>query len=155
MIRFILIISFAVLILFSSSLYSSDNHFNIESDVINSNIANQSEVSRIIKLTQVDNMFLPAEITVLEGETIKFVIKNVGNRKHEMLVGSMVDLKKYAKMRRMFPEMNQSEPDLIQFEPGEIKELVLQFTNVGTVHFACPLPGHFNKMRGTIFVEKK
>ncbi|MCH9638218.1 MAG: cupredoxin domain-containing protein [Betaproteobacteria bacterium] len=155
MIRLILIISFVVFVLFSSSIYSGDDRFNIEPSVINSNIASHSEVSRIIKLTQVDNMFLPAEITVLKGETIKFVIKNLGNRKHEMLVGSMAKLKKYAKKRRMFPEMNQSEPDLIQLEPGEQKELILQFTNAGTVHFACPLPGHFKKMRGKIFVEKK
>ena len=153
--RFILIISFVTLILFSGNIYSSTNRSNIESNVIYSKIANHREVSRIIKLTLVDNMFLPAEITVFEGETIKFVIKNGGNKKHEMLVGSMADLKKYAKMKRMFPEMNQSEPGLRQFEPGEQKELVLQFTNAGIVHFACPLPGHFKKMRGTIFVEKK
>ena len=155
MIRRILIISFVILVLFSNSIQSGDSRYNIEPSVINSNIASHSKVSRTIKLTQVDNMFLPAEITLLEGETIRFVIKNAGNRKHEMLVGSMAKLKKYAKKRRMFPEMNQSEPDLIQLEPGEKKELVLQFTNAGTVFFACPLPGHFKKMHGKIFVEKK
>lgn len=114
-----------------------------------------SKVSRTIKLTQVDNMFLPSEIKVSEGETIQFVIKNGGSRKHEMLMGSMADLKKAANMRRMFPEKNHSEAHLVQLEPGEQKEFIWQFTSAGIIDFACPLPGHFKKMRGTIIVEKK
>jgi len=153
--RSVLIISFVILILFSSNIYTSAHRSNIESTVVINKLANQSEVSRIIKLTQVDNMFLPDEITVLAGETIQFVIKNGGNKKHEMLIGPMADLTQHAKMRRMFPEMDQSNPGLIQLEPGEQKELVVQFTKAGRVDFACPLPGHFKRMRGKIFVEKK
>ena len=153
--RFILIISLVILLLFSCTIVATTNRPDIESNVVIGKVANLSDVSRIITLTQVDNMFLPGEITVYEGETIKFVIKNKGNKKHEFLIGSKADLKKSAKMRRMFPDLNQSESGLIQLEPGEQKELVWQFTNAGVVDFACPLPGHFKKMRGKIFVEKK
>jgi len=153
--RFFVIIPLVTLALFSTNSYSSTNQSNreVDADIIRS--GDPSEVSRTIKLTQVDNMFLPSEITVSEGETVRFVIKNGGNRKHEMLIGSMAELKKIANMRRMFPEKDHSEAYLMQLEPGEQKELILQFIGAGTIDFACPLPGHFKKMRGKITVEKK
>lgn len=147
------IIPFVTLVLFSTHCYSSASYPNNEVDIGKS--GDSSKVSRTIKLTQVDNMFLPSEIKVSEGETIQFVIKNGGTRKHEMLMGSMADLKKAANMRRMFPEKNHSDAHLVQLEPGEQKEFIWQFTSAGTINFACPLPGHFKKMRGTIIVEKK
>ncbi|WP_256207727.1 cupredoxin domain-containing protein [Nitrosomonas sp. Nm166] len=114
-----------------------------------------NKVSRTIQLVQVDNMFLPSEITVSESETIRFVIKNGGNQKHEMMIGSMADLKKVANMRRKFPEKDHSVAHLVQVEPGEQEEFIWQFGSAGTIDFACPLPGHFKKMRGTITVERK
>ena len=147
------IIPFVTLILFSTHCYSSASYSNNEVDIGKS--GDSSKVSRTIKLTQVDNMFLPSEITVSEGETVLFVIKNGGERKHEMLMGSMAELKKVANMRHMFPEKDHSEAHLVQLEPGEQKEFIWQFTSTGTIDFACPLPGHFKKMRGTITVEKK
>jgi uncharacterized cupredoxin-like copper-binding protein len=153
--RFILIIPLVALFLFSTNSSSSASQSNGEVKVDISRPGNPGEVVRIIKLTQVDNMFLPSELTVSEGETIRFVIKNGGSNKHEMLMGSMAELKRIAGMRRKFPEMNYPEAHLIQLEPGEQKELIWQFTDAGTVDFACPLPGHFKKMRGKIYVEKK
>ena len=153
--RFMLIISFVILVLFSSVLYSSTHRSNIESAVVTNPLTDASEVTRVVKLTQVDNMFLPAEVTVSTGEVIQFVIKNGGNKRHEMLIGDKTDLKKYAKMRRMFPDKDLSEYGSILLEPGEQKELIWKFDHAGTVEFACPLPGHFKKMRGIIFVEKK
>ncbi|WP_295624759.1 plastocyanin/azurin family copper-binding protein [uncultured Nitrosomonas sp.] len=147
------IIPLVILVLFSTESYSAPNHSNLESDI--GRPGDSDKVSRIIKLTQVDNMFLPAEIEVNEGETIQFVVKNGGNHKHEMLMGSMAELKKIVKMRRMYPDKEHSETQLLQLEPGEQKELIWQFTRAGIIDFACPLPGHFKKMRGKIFVEKK
>jgi uncharacterized cupredoxin-like copper-binding protein len=143
------IIAFVGLILFSASSHS---------DIGNVNIGQRGDdhaVTRIIKLTQVDNMFLPAEILVNEGETIRFVVKNGGSSRHEMIIGSMADLKAIANSRRKFPDKAHDEADLIRLEPGDQKELIWRFSSAGVVHFACPLPGHFKKMRGTITVEKK
>lgn len=152
----LLIIPFVALILFSANVHSSTSRASIETRVAISNAGNPEKVARIIKITQVDNMFLPAEIAVTAGETVKFVIKNGGSRKHEMLIAPMADLKKYAKMRRNLSEGNNPEPDfLLQLEPGEEKELVWQFIKEGAVEFACLLPGHFKTMHGIIFVEKK
>jgi uncharacterized cupredoxin-like copper-binding protein len=49
---------------------------------------------------------------------------------------------------------------MISVEPGKTGELVWNFTEAGTVNFACPLPGHFKGMnfpgmKGTITVGAK
>lgn len=114
-----------------------------------------SEVARNIKVTQVDNMFLPNEIRVTEGETIRFVVINKGDRQHEMLIGTMDDLRKVAKNRRGNPDEDPAEPGAIRLQPGEEGEIIWTFDQSGEVDFACPLPGHFKAMRGKIYVEKK
>ncbi|WP_256250834.1 plastocyanin/azurin family copper-binding protein [Nitrosomonas sp. Nm51] len=113
------------------------------------------DVSRSIKLTLLEYMFLPNEIWVTKGETVSFVVKNAGDRKHEMLIGTHDDLKKAAKTRRKHPAKYAAEPGLLQLAPGEQKELVWHFDEAGAIEFACPLPGHFKGMRGTIYVEIK
>lgn len=147
------IIPFVILVLFSSNGFSSTGDSNSAVDI--GKPGDAEKVSRTVKLTQMDNMFLPGEVKVVEGETIRFVIKNGGNHKHEMLLGPMIELKKAAEMRRKYPDKEHSEAHLVQLEPGEQKELIWQFTRAGTIDFACPLPGHFKKMHGTIIVEKK
>lgn len=147
------IIPFVILLLFSTNGFSSAGDSGLAADI--GKPGDADKVSRAVKLTQVDNMFLPAEVKVVEGETIRFVIKNGGNHKHEMLLGPMDELKKVAEMRRKYPDKEHSEAHLVQLEPGEQKELIWQFTQAGTIDFACPLPGHFKKMHGTIIVEKK
>ena len=155
MIKSILIIPLAILILFSSSAFATTTRaqINVKSSIGEPGVA--SKITRIIKLTQVDNMFLPNEIWVTQGETISFVVKNGGDHRHEMLIGTEKDLKNAAKMRRMFPDKDHSEPGLIQLESGEQKEIIWHFDQAGTVEFACPLPGHSKGMHGIIYVEKK
>ena len=152
----LLIISSVALILFSANSHSGTDHAGTETSAAISHAGNPEKVTRVIKITQTDNLFLPNEITVTAGETIRFVIKNGGSRKHEILIAPMADLKKYAKMRRDSSADDDFKLDfLLQLKPGEEKELVWQFVKEGAVEFACLLPGHFKTMHGTIFVEKK
>ena len=68
------------------------------------------KVSRAIRLVMSDDMkFTPAKIEVKRGETIKFVVKNVGKIKHEMVIGSMAELKAHAEMMRKMPGMEHAE----------------------------------------------
>ncbi|MDE2388739.1 MAG: hypothetical protein KGN35_06600 [Betaproteobacteria bacterium] len=147
------IIPFVILVLFSTNGFSRADDSGLPAGI--GKPGDADKVSRTVKLTQMDNMFLPDEVKVVEGETIRFVIKNGGDHKHEMLLGPMAELKKVAEMRRKYPDKEHSEAHLVQLEPGEQKELIWQFTQAGTIDFACPLPGHFKKMHGTIIVEKK
>ena len=57
-----------------------------------------AKVSRTIEITMVENRFKPSEINVKQGETIKFVLKNAGKKKHEMMIGTPEDIDEHGKM---------------------------------------------------------
>lgn len=113
-----------------------------------------TNVSRTISIDAYEYRFAPAEISVKQGETIRFVVRNTGKRRHEMMIDTMEHLKAHAKMMRASPGMQHNDPNQISLYPGEEKELIWQFTQAGTIPFACPIPGHFTGMRGKIFVEE-
>src|SRR5688500_5269361 len=120
-----------------------------------------SKVSRTIEITAVENRFKPSEINVKQGETIKFVVKNNGKKKHEMMLGTPDEIDEHGKMMKKNPDMeHRGHPNMVTVNPGETGELVWHFTDAGTVSFACPLPGHFKGMNfpgmtGIITVEAK
>lgn len=120
-----------------------------------------AKVSRTIQITAVDNRFKPSEISVKQGETVKFLVKNEGEKKHEMMIGTAEEIDKHGKMMKKHPDhTHPNEPDMITIDPGKTGELVWHFTEAGAVDFACPLPGHFKGMnfpgmKGTITVEAK
>jgi uncharacterized cupredoxin-like copper-binding protein len=119
------------------------------------NPGDQDNVTRTIKITAVEYMFLPNEMIVAQGETIKFVVINKGDKKHEFMLDTKKNLKKYAKERRLNPDSVFNGPNQIELDPDEEKTLIWEFTKTGTINFACPIPGHFKGMRGKIYVETK
>ncbi|MGS0742381.1 cupredoxin domain-containing protein [Glaciimonas sp. GG7] len=114
-----------------------------------------SKISKTIKVDMHDSMrFTPATFLIKRGETIKFVVKNSGLVKHEMVLGSIQELKEHAALMVKFPEMEHSDPNQVSVEPGKTGELVWKFSKAGTFDFACLQPGHFEAgMRGTIVVQ--
>lgn len=120
-----------------------------------------ANVSRTIEITMVENRFKPSEIKVKQGETVKFVLKNAGKKKHEIMIGAAEEIDEHGKMMKKFPDREHpDEPNMISVNPGKTGELVWHFTEAGVVDFACPLPGHFKGMnfkgmKGTIEVEAK
>lgn len=102
-----------------------------------------AKVSRTIELTMNDSMrFTPGEIQVSAGETVRFFIKNMGKLPHEMVIGSIADLKAHAAEMQKMPEMQHTELNMITLAPGKIGGLVWKFNQSGTVDFACLIPGH-------------
>lgn len=116
-----------------------------------------SKVSRTVEVTMDDTMrFNPSSITVKRGETIRFIVKNNGRQKHEMVLGNLQDLKEHAALMQKFPEMEHADPNQASVEPGQSGEMVWQFTKTGKFDFACLRPGHFEAgMRGHITVTKR
>jgi uncharacterized cupredoxin-like copper-binding protein len=101
-----------------------------------------------------DMKFTPAKINVKRGETIRFVVRNAGQIKHEMVIGSMAELKEHAEMMRTMPGMEHAEPNMVTLDPGKTGELIWQFTKAGTFDFACLQPGHFEAgMMGKVSVR--
>ena len=117
---------------------------------------NPGKVSRTIDVEMSDTMrFSPADIKVKRGETIKFLLKNSGKLKHEMVLGSIDELKEHAALMQKFPEMEHADPNMVSVDPGKTGELVWQFTKAGTYDFACLQPGHFEAgMVGKVAVKR-
>ncbi len=120
-----------------------------------------ANVSRTIEITMVENRFKPSEIKVKQGETVKFVLRNAGKKKHEIMIGVPEEIDKHGKMMKKFPDREHPDaPNMISLNSGKTGELVWHFTEAGVIDFACPLPGHFKGMnfkgmKGTIEVEAK
>jgi uncharacterized cupredoxin-like copper-binding protein len=113
------------------------------------------KVSRTIIVTMNDTMrFAPDQMNFKAGETVRFAIRNTGNIRHEMVIGSVAELKEHADMMRTNPTMQHADPNMISLAPDERGELVWQFDNAGTFDFACLVPGHLEAgMSGKIEIE--
>ncbi|MFW7342352.1 cupredoxin family protein [Pollutimonas sp. H1-120] len=102
-----------------------------------------TKVTRTIELTMDDTMrFTPDEINVKAGETVRLFIKNTGKILHEMVIGSIGELKAHAAQMQKMPGMKHAEPNMITLGPGQRGGLVWKFDQAGTVDFACLIPGH-------------
>lgn len=115
------------------------------------------KVSRTVEVTMSDNMrFTPSTISVKRGETVKITLKNAGQLKHEMVIGTVAELKEHAAMMRKMPGMEHAEGNQVGVDPGKRGELVWQFTKAGSFDFACLVPGHWEAgMHGRIIVSRK
>lgn len=114
-----------------------------------------AKVSRTVAVSLGDDMrFTPSQISVKAGETIRFFVKNSGKLQHEMVIGTIDDLKSHAKMMRDMPSMKHAEPNTVSLAAGQRGGMVWQFDQAGSVDFACLVPGHLEAgMVGKVLVE--
>jgi uncharacterized cupredoxin-like copper-binding protein len=101
-------------------------------------------VKRTITLTMTDTMrFTPDTLSVKQGETIKFVVKNSGALQHEMVIGTAKELADHAALMVKFPTMEHSEPYMVHVAPRTSGQMVWTFNRAGSFDFACLMAGHF------------
>ncbi len=128
---------------------------------------NPAEVSRTIEITMQDNFYEPEEITIKEGETVRFVVTNAGEFVHEFNIATPTMHKAHAPEMMMMVEHGVLEPDRINWaaaeemkasmghgmheegnsillEPGKTGELVWKFPKHAELEFACNIPGHYD-----------
>ncbi len=115
-----------------------------------------SKVTRTIQITASDDMrFSAADLKIRKGETIRFVITNVGKIRHEFSLGTEQELVEHYEQMKKFPDMVHEEPNKVTLDPGQKGEVIWKFTHTGVVHFACLHPGHYEAgMKGQIKVSK-
>lgn len=102
------------------------------------------KVSRTVQVDMADTMrFTPASLTLKQGETVRFVIRNSGKVMHEMVIGTDKELKEHAELMKKHPGMEHEEPYMAHVAPGKRGEIVWQFTEVGDFKYGCLIPGHF------------
>jgi uncharacterized cupredoxin-like copper-binding protein len=106
--------------------------------------ADPRTAKRTIRVGMTDDMrFAPSEISVRRGELVRFVAANKGQVLHEMVLGTLDDLKAHAELMKKFPGMEHDEPHMAHVSPGKTGEIGWRFTQAGTFYFGCLVPGHF------------
>lgn len=115
------------------------------------------KISRTINVDMHDTMrFSPDKLTIRQGETVRFVLRNSGKAMHEFVLGTLAELKSHAEMMKKHPGMEHDEPYMAHVAPGKTQIIVWQFTRTGEFHFGCLLPGHFEAgMSGRINVTAR
>ena len=113
-----------------------------------------AKVTRTVSVDMTDNMrFSAAKIDARQGETIRFVVKNSGKVKHEMVLGTAKELKEHYEVMKKNPEMEHADANMVSVAPGKSGEIIWQFTKAGRIDFACLQPGHYDAgMKGLVNV---
>jgi len=116
--------------------------------------ADPHKADRTVRIEMSDRMrFAPAEVRVKQGEAIRFVAMNKGHLKHEMVLGTMEELKEHAALMRKFPWMEHDEPNMVDVGPGASAVIGWRFTKAGEFYYGCLIPGHFEAgMIGKVIV---
>jgi uncharacterized cupredoxin-like copper-binding protein len=127
-----------------------------------------SEATRTIEIVMTDNRYSPERISVENGETIRFVVKNKGEFVHEFNIGTAAMHAAHQKeMATMFDRgllevdkihhdrmkmgmgMAHDDANSVLLEPGAASQIVWKFGMGLKLEFACNLPGHYQSgMRG-------
>jgi uncharacterized cupredoxin-like copper-binding protein len=113
-----------------------------------------AKVKRTVYIDMRDDMrFHTSIVDAKQGETIRFVAKNSGKVKHEMVLGTEKDLKDHNEVMKKNPEMEHADANMVTVAPGKTGEIIWQFTKAGKINFACLQPGHYDAgMKGIVNV---
>ena len=151
-------ISTVLLASIATQSFATGNHAggHADSDAIGEP-GKAADAKRTVTVNMLDSMrFTPQSITVKQGETIKFIVKNSGKVKHEMVLGTEKELKEHYEVMKKNPEMEHADDNQITVQPGKSGEIIWRFTKAGKVNFACLQPGHYDAgMKGFVTVTGK
>jgi uncharacterized cupredoxin-like copper-binding protein len=116
------------------------------------------ELSRIIQVTMEERdgkmYYVPDQVEIRKGETIKFVIYNNGELDHEFVLATTEENLKHAEAMEMNPDMEHDDPNATRVAPKQTSEIIWKFTKPGQFEFACLIPGHRDAgMIGTVDVK--
>ena len=123
-------------------------------------------IDRTIEIKMYDNYYEPNLIKVKKGETIKFIVRNLGEMVHEyniatkemhikhqpemqklvdhgILMVDKIDKEKMKKMSKIDHSMSHSHSNSVLLEPNTKGELIWKFTTDSNLEVACNIPGHY------------
>lgn len=122
--------------------------------------ADAADADRVIEIAAYDDFtFEPEAITVTAGETVTFVVTNVGNLPHDFTLGDEetqdVHEAEMAEMAGMAAaDMAHADPNAVVVAAGETAELTWHFSEAGTFLMGCHQPGHYAAgMKGVVQVD--
>lgn len=126
-----------------------------------------SKVTRTVEIVMYDNYYEPESVSVEEGETVRFVVKNAGELVHEFNIATAEMHHKHQSEMMMMVDHGVLEADRINteaaakmqasmghgmhdaansalLEPGKTGEVIWSFGNSTELEFACNIPGHYD-----------
>ena len=136
-----------------------------------------SEVDRTIKVKMYDNYYEPKSIQVKKGETVKIIVKNLGELVHEynigtkkmhidhqpemarliehdILLGDRIDHKKMKEMSKKDHSLGHKHVNSVMLEPNKTGEIIWKFSKDISLEMACNIPGHYESgMVGPITIK--
>ena len=144
---------------FSTTVYSASMNMVGEK-------GDPNKIDRVINIKMYDNYYEPNVIKIKKGETIKFVVENLGDLVHEYNIGTKemhikhqpemqklidheillvdkIDKVKMKKMSKMDHSLGHSHANSIMLEPKKTGEIIWKFTKDINLEMACNIPGHY------------
>lgn len=126
-----------------------------------------AQATRTIEVKMFDNFYEPESISVKEGETVRFVVRNEGEFVHEFNIATGQMHAAHQAEMMMMTEHGVLEADRINWEaakamqasmghgmhddansvllePGKTAEIVWKFPKHADLEFACNVPGHYD-----------
>ena len=134
-------------------------------------------VDRTINIKMYDNYYEPSLIKIKKGETIKFIVENLGDMVHEYNIGTkemhmkhqpemqklvehgilLVDKIDKVKMKEMAKNdhsLAHAHTNSVMLEPKKTGEIIWKFSKDLNLEIACNVPGHYEVgMIGQIIIE--
>jgi uncharacterized cupredoxin-like copper-binding protein len=139
--------------------HSGDGHSH--SHAVSAPAATSASVAastREITIEMTDQMrFMPDQLQVKQGETIRFTVKNSGKMRHEWVIGNEQELLAHAKeMKNMKAGHKHDMANALSLGAGEQGTLSWTFEKAESIAMACFEPGHYEAgMKGSIQVLQK
>ena len=127
---------------------------------------NEKDVTKVITVKMFDNYFEPNEIKVKKGQTIKFIVKNLGELvheyniatkemhlkhqpemakmvDHEILLADKIDKNKMKEMAKKDHAMAHQHSNSLLLEPKQTGKIIWKFSTSAKLEIACNVPGHY------------
>jgi uncharacterized cupredoxin-like copper-binding protein len=112
---------------------------------------------RTIEIDALDTpAFSPERVEVDAGETVRFVVRNVGAEAHEFVLGNEAAQAAHGRSMDGMDDMDSMDGEAIaalQLAPGSTREVTVTFDEPGELIYGCHEPGHYEAgMLGTVSV---
>ena len=147
------------------TLFLSTNSYSASMSIIGEK-GDPNKVDRTIKVKMYDNYYEPNLVKIKKGETIKFIVENLGELVHEYNIGTKqmhlehqpemqklidheillvdkIDKLKMKKMSKMDHSLSHSHANSIMLEPKTTGEIIWKFSKDINLEIACNIPGHY------------
>ena len=148
-----------ITLFFSSSAYSASMNMIGEK-------GDPNKIDRVVSIKMYDNYYEPNVVKIKKGETIKFIVENLGELvheynigtkemhvkhqpemqkliDHEIILGDKIDKIKMKKMSKMDHSLGHSHANSVMLEPKKTGELIWKFSKDINLEMACNIPGHY------------